>query len=141
MSLEKSDKQNGESDRAGTVIATDAGHSIFWFEGDILCSAYTIAHVDLTIARDGVQKRLSIVGDKSFPTFIDISKVKSITKEARDYLGTPEASKNIKAAGVLAGSYLSKIVGTFFLNFSRPAVPIKLFTSKAEATRWLEKYI
>jgi hypothetical protein len=130
-----------EHKHSDNLLTTEKGFSVFWFEGDILASAYTIPNIDLAIARDGVHKRLSIVGDKSYPTFIDISKVKSITKEARDYLGTPEASKNIKAAGVLAGSYLSKIVGTFFLNFSRPAVPIKLFTSKAEAMRWLEKFL
>jgi hypothetical protein len=123
------------------IIATENGHSIFWFEGNILGSAYTVPHIDLTIAKDGVQKRLSIIGNKSYPIFIDISKVKSITKEARDYLGTAEASKQITAAGILASSYLSKMVGTFFLSFTRPAIPIKLFTSKAEAVRWLEKFL
>ena len=115
--------------------------STFWFEGGILLSEYIVANVDLNVARKGVELRHSIVQGRSYPLFVDISKVKSINKEAREYLSQPEASMYIKAAALLASSYLSKIAGTFFLSFNRPPIPTKLFTDKVEALKWLERFV
>jgi len=71
---------------------------------------------------------------------IDARNVKSITKEARDYLASAEGTRYVTAAGLLLESYLGKIMGNFFLQINKPSLPTKMFSNKKEAIEWLTQY-
>ncbi len=61
------------------------------------------------------------------------------TKATRDYLASEEPASLIQANALLVASGLSKISGNIFLSFSRPAFPIRMFTTEEKAITWLLK--
>jgi hypothetical protein len=116
-------------------------YSKIWFENQIIFCAFKFPEINLHIAEACVELRLKAVNGTAYPTFVDTGNIKGVTKEARDYFASKEAIQYIKAAALLAPSFVTKMMGTFFLTFNRPAVPIRLFTDRQEAIKWLEKYV
>lgn len=115
----------------------------FWTEetGDIVFFKYSPKlEIDISVAKEIVTSRLDYTQGKSVYTLIDFSNVKSCTKEARDYMNSPEGGLK----GILGGAFLSNsVVATLFINLylkvSSPSVPAKFFTSEEDAVWWLKK--
>ena len=115
----------------------------FWTEesGNIVFFKYAPKlEIDIEVAREIVQSRLHYTRGKSVYTLIDFSNVKSVTKEARDYMNSPDGGLK----GILGGAFLSNsVVATLFINLylkvSNPSVPAKFFTSERDALQWLQK--
>ena len=112
-----------------------------WVENGILHAEYKAVAIDLPAAITCVALRLSTLNDKSFPAIIDGKKVKSMSKEARNYFASPEGYKHIAATALVLDSAVSKIIGNFFLRINKPPIPTRIFTDKAEAFRWLSPYV
>jgi hypothetical protein len=96
--------------------------------------------IDLAIAKELVENRMSFSENKEHYVLIDFTHVKSVTKEARDFMNAPEGGLR----GVLGGAFLSNnVVATLFINLylkvSHPSIPSKFFTDKTEAINWLKK--
>ena len=96
--------------------------------------------IDIRIAKKLVDDRLDFTQGKPVYTLIDFTNVKSVTKEARDYMNSPEGGLR----GLLGGAFLSNsVVATLFVNLylkvNNPTIPAKLFTRKEEAIKWLTK--
>lgn len=96
--------------------------------------------MDINTAKELVKYRLEYAKGQPVYTLIDFTNVKSVTKEARDYMNSAEGGLK----GVLGGAFLSKsVVATLFVNLylkvSHPVVPAKFFTDKSEAVKWLKK--
>ncbi len=115
----------------------------FWTEesGEIIFFKYAPKlEIDIEVAKEIVESRLHYTDGKSVYTLIDFSNVKSVTKEARDYMNSPEGGLK----GILGGAFLSSsIVATLFVNLylkvSNPSIPAKFFTSENDAVWWLKK--
>jgi hypothetical protein len=75
------------------------------------------------------------------PMLVDLRKIRSHSREARQYYARPEASGSTRAAAILVGSPVSRMIGNFALGFNKMAVPTKLFTSEAEALDWLKEFL
>jgi hypothetical protein len=110
----------------------------FWIEGDILNCAYKSTDIDLNGARIITQDRLKISNGTTYPCLTDITEVKKVTKEARDYLASDP--KHLSAAAFIVNSSLNKIIGNFFINISKPEIPTRLFMNKKDALQWLEQF-
>jgi hypothetical protein len=112
-----------------------------WIEDEILFSNYKKQLViDIEIAKQIVKDRIEFTGGKSYFILIDFTYLKSITKEARDYMNSAEGGLK----GLLGGAFLSNnVVGTLFVNLyfkvSHPPIPSRFFNSKVEAITWLKK--
>jgi hypothetical protein len=110
-------------------------------ENDILISTYQPGlSVDLDIAMELVKCRLDYSQGKPMYLLIDFTNVKSVTKEARDYMNSPEGGLK----GIIGGAFLSNnVVATVFINLyfriNKPTVPAKFFNNKEEAIIWLKK--
>jgi hypothetical protein len=74
------------------------------------------------------------------PTISDISNQKTFAKEVRDYMASSEVLDMMTAGALVAGSVVARVVGNFFLMFSKPPIPAKLFSDEASARKWLEQY-
>lgn len=95
-------------------------------------------HIDLEIAKELVDNRLEFTSGKACYVLIDSTNLKAPTKEARDYMSTPEGGlKGILGGAFIAGNIVTTVVFNFFLEVSKPAVPAKFFTTKESALEWL----
>lgn len=110
-------------------------------DNDIIFFKYKPSiEIDINTAKDMVKSRLDYTGGQSVYTLIDFTNVKSVTKEARDYMNSPEGGLK----GILGGAFLSNsVVATLFVNLylkvSRPSIPAKFFTNSSDAINWLKK--
>lgn len=108
-------------------------------DNEIIFFSYTPKlEIDISIAKELIRNRLEYCQGKSYFALIDFSNVKSVTKEARDYMNDPEGGLK----GILGGAFLSdNAVSTLFINLylriNKPIVPAKFFTKKEEALAWL----
>ncbi len=96
--------------------------------------------IDLPIAKELIANRLAFLEGKQAYTLIDFTNVKSVTREARDYMNSPEGGLK----GLLGGAFLSNnVVATLFINLylrvNQPVIPARFFNSKADALEWLSK--
>lgn len=111
----------------------------FKLENEILfCSYKKQLEIDIETAKRIIKDRSLFTEGKRYPVLIDFTNMKFVTKEARDYMNTPEGGLK----GLLGGAFLSNnVVGTLFVNLylkvSEPVIPAKFFTRKEEALRWL----
>ncbi|MGZ5282130.1 MAG: DUF7793 family protein [Bacteroidia bacterium] len=109
-------------------------------EDGIAYAELYIEDITLAAAEQMVELRYKVTDGEEYPVLIDISRIKSVTKEARDFLSEGKAVEKISAAALYTNSLISRIVANFFLGFNRPAIPIKIFTSKDEAVKWAKHY-
>lgn len=115
----------------------------FWLEADgilvILCKPVTLhtrAH-----AEDGVGVALDISAGIPRPLLIDISDVRSMSRDAREIYAKISDEAHVKAVGLVTRSAASRILGNFFMSFNRPSVPLKLFNNADAARKWLLNHV
>jgi hypothetical protein len=94
--------------------------------------------IDLNVAKELVENRIDFTNGNDHYILVDFTNVKSVTKEARDYMNDPKGGLK----GLLGGAFLSNsLVTTLFINMylriNQPTVPAKFFTKKDEALNWL----
>ena len=84
---------------------------------------------------------MELTGGKSCTTLVDLTNVRTISKEARSYFSSVECSEVFEATALYVSTPISRIIGNFFLGINRPAIPVRLFDSKDEAIVWLKGYL
>jgi len=77
-------------------------------------------------------------GGKAFFTIVDITEIKSIDFKSRKYFAGHETAKVIKAQALIVNSALSRMIGNVYMNYNKPVIPIKLFSSIDTAKKWLK---
>lgn len=71
------------------------------------------------------------------PLLVDITRVKEMTREAREEYVKPESLEIITSVALITRSNVGAMVGNLFINLNRHIVPIKLFTDPHKAKDWL----
>lgn len=123
---------------AENIIANDYV-SIYFKEG-ILMAQYQVAHIDLEIANTCVQFRLKNSPAYPIPVWIDLRHVRSVSKEARDFLATEESYRGIAVCALITPSIGTRLIARFFMHFSQPVAPTRLFGSGEKALNWLKDF-
>jgi len=96
--------------------------------------------MDITIAKELVRSRLEYTKGKSAYALIDVTNLKSTTKEARDYMNSPEGGlKGLSAGAFLSNSVVATLLVNLYIKVSNPTIPARFFTNKEEALSWLKK--
>lgn len=108
-------------------------------ENDIVIIQYSESIVDLSVMKRMRDCYLEISDGSSYPILADGRKVKYWTKEARNFQLEMEDPKIMKAAAILAKHKVQEVFFNFFLNFSTPKIPVKLFSDKEKAIKWLRE--
>jgi hypothetical protein len=75
--------------------------------------------------------------NNSFLVLENMSNIKWIDKQARDYLADNETTKKMKAWASYSPHRIHKIVHLIFINFSKPRVKINFFKDRKSAWEWL----
>lgn len=96
--------------------------------------------VGLEDAKKMVRDRLEFCAGTSYPHLFDISRIKKMSKEARDYFAD-EGNDLVSASALLVSSSVVKMIANFFIVVNKPKNPTKTFTDKHQALRWLNKFL
>ena len=105
--------------------------------GFIVSRVAPLAEVELEHARENTRVVRELSGDEVYPILIDIRKIRSISKEARDHFAMRDRKPGVVAIAMLVSSPLSQIIGNFFLGLNQPAVPARMFNDKLKAEEWI----
>jgi hypothetical protein len=71
---------------------------------------------------------------------IDASEDYEITEEAKAYGQTEEAMKNRIAVAFVTKSIANQLMFNLYLKFYKPLVPMKMFSDKTAALKWLTAF-
>lgn len=111
----------------------------FWLENGILFSRFKEGvEVDLEKMKVVVKMREKISGGEKQYWLYDITNVKNITKEARDYADS-HGQNYLHAVTVLVNSHITKFIFNTYTKLKKPIMPFHVFTNKEKALVWLQR--
>jgi hypothetical protein len=119
----------------------DDSYLVLWLDKEILHARFKSPEVTLDIARHTLAERMKFTEQKNYPLLVDITHVKSVTKEARELFAHKDNTRGLSASALLTSSYLSKIIGNLFLKFNKPLIPTKIVNSKEEGVKFLSSFV
>lgn len=111
----------------------------FELRDGILFGRYKVKKLDLAVAKSATEFRIEVMAGKVMPAVADISTIKHVDKEARQFLSSPRAGEGLSALAVIIYNPVTRMIGNFFFKFHQPEYPFRLFTNVEEATRWIKK--
>ena len=120
-----------------TARAHDLNCFITWRENNIIrVKAKYNAEVKIDDAKENSQVVNELTNGQKLPLLVDITELKSITKEAREWFSNRGRESNIIAIAMLIKSPVSTIIGNFYIGLNKPRVPTKLFHNEGKALKW-----
>ncbi len=108
-------------------------------EGIVFTKAKPGKHITLEEAKANTDAVNHFFLGEKMALLVDLTRLHSIDKSARDYFSMRGRKTNVGVLAILTKSALNKFVGNFFITFSKPVVPTKLFTDQHHAMDWLKK--
>jgi hypothetical protein len=116
---------------------------VVWLDPNGILRAQSKLNVDLTLedAQDVVRQIGGLCKDQRRPILVDLTGLKSMSRDARKYFSGPETAKVESAAALLVNSPIAKAIGNFFMGLNKGLIPARLFTSEAQALEWLREFL
>lgn len=114
-------------------------HAIFWLdENKIIHSDYKD---NTAVTYDSAREELEICRkfklNKRALSVVNMSPVKSVSKEARNFYASEEFADCYEAVALITRTTISRVIGNFFLGINKPIFPVKLFNEEEDAIKWL----
>jgi hypothetical protein len=101
--------------------------------------------ITLEVAMQCVNDRLNFCEGIPYPMIAELSDMKEVSKEAKKYLSSEEATIGIVAGAFIVRNHFYKLIGSVFVslyvNLHPHTPPSKLFNNKSEAINWIKKFI
>ena len=121
-------------------IATETGRVWLGEDGIIRSVANANSEETLPTAKANIAAIAHVAGGVPRPVLVDLTGVKSISRDARAYYTSEEAATHYTAAAMLVGSPLSRVIGNFYIGLNRLPKPTRLFTAEDGALEWLSGF-
>ncbi|KQU65435.1 STAS/SEC14 domain-containing protein [Phycicoccus sp. Root101] len=83
-----------------------------------------------------VDAEIKALGQDKIRSLVDLREVASIDRPAREFF--MDRNPNYRAVALVAGSASTRMLANFFLGLKRGSIPVKMFTSEADAVTWLQ---
>ena len=114
--------------------------TILWLDDEGFARMETRDDAQVTIedAREVIRASETLIQGKQRPVLSDITKLRSISREARS-ITSRTAVERYTAAAIVVGSPISRAIGNFFIGLHKPAIPTRLFSSVEEGLAWLRE--
>jgi len=95
------------------------------------------AVIDLARATSAVAEAGTLV-DQPTPTLVVLSKVRRVTREAREFFAHHPVNQRVTSrVALVVATPLSRMIGNFFMGLTRPAFPARLCDDEESALAWL----
>jgi len=125
-----------ENDNDFKKFSTDTAD--FWLDanGIIRRVIHVGADENLDEAKKGLKFMLDISGGMKRPLLVDLRGMKSITREARQFL-SGESSKHFTAVATIVDSPITKMIGNFAMRINPLGITVRIFSDESKALEWL----
>ncbi|HVE82136.1 MAG TPA: hypothetical protein VND93_04790 [Myxococcales bacterium] len=100
-----------------------------------------IVPIDLACAKENVAAVIAVSAGKRRPVYVDQQVSLPLTSEAQQHYASDEMARATTAVGILADSWIGRLLGNFVLRYKKGGVPTRLFQTEAEAVHWLKGYL
>ncbi len=119
----------------------DFPHSIISYQSPVVHIVFKEnAKVDASEAREMIKAAEGLSGKKPYMIFSDIRNHVEISPEARKISAAKEEAPYLVANAVLTDSIALKLTANLFVNINKPHFPVRLFTDRSKAMRWLMSF-
>lgn len=98
------------------------------------------AEIELENAIENYEAAQLLVAGHKHLLLVDGTSNVYISKEAKVYSAKQKPNSPI-AMAVIVTSAANRLVGNFYINFNKPAVPTRLFTTEDKAIEWLKSFL
>ena len=122
-------------------IEARVGISFLRADGIIQVDILAGAEIRISDAIELIEAQTVFAAGKKRPLFIDASKLKSMSRDARNHFGQKQAAENVTALALLTNSPVSRVIGNFFMGLNKPIFPTRLFSSETDAISWLNSHL
>ena len=113
----------------------------FFIEDGILIGVLKIQQsLDIDSLKKIVKERLKVCKGKSYPTLYEFNILEHINKDAREYMNRV-SSEGILATALVSKNKESNIIINAIIAINNQDVPVKVFTDKTKAIKWLKQFI
>lgn len=130
-----------EKETENIKLLLDNEYSKIELSNGIIIATWKVSFVNLDIAKNVVNSRLSLTAGQSYPFLIKINSIKNSTKEARDFLASKPGEEGVLAAAIYVDSTVTNMLATFFIFLNKPRIPAKIFKNELKALEWLEQFV
>ncbi len=86
-----------------------------------------------------IEAMRELTGDRAAPLMVHTTDAGPQDRAAR--MEFIRHQKVVSAVALIVGNPLSRMMATFFINVSKPDVPIRLFEDEAAAVAWLKQHL
>lgn len=109
-------------------------------EDGIVITIGKLESQDTEAARENLIYTKKATGGKPRPLLVDMTKVRSMSKGAREEYVKQQGELIITAVALLTTSSVSNMIANLFIGLNKPHVPVKLFTDPDKARDWLMEH-
>ncbi len=112
-----------------------------WLRPDGVCEIVWAPHVPsgLEDAIATIKAMAELTGGRRAPLLVHTTDAGPQDRAARMEFVRDQGV--VSAVALIVGNPLSRMMATFFINVSRPEVPIRLFEDEAAAVAWLKEHL
>lgn len=119
--------------------AKESASSFFWLDEDGILNIFNkpVDVHSLENAQDNTAITREFYNDSPILLLIDVTKMRSMTREAREEYKREGSTGNVGAVAMVTKSVTGRILANFFMGFNQPDAPTKLFNDSDAARKWL----
>lgn len=118
------------------------GPSTVWGEDGIIFRSMEPGSVmRLEHATALVEKIQELGGEDPVPVVSIQARAANADAAARRYMSSPEVARRFSAWAMVTGSQAMVVIATFYLRFSRPPYPARIFHELDRAVAWAKQYV
>jgi len=138
--MTKDTKNNIADDRKIMNAVDTLKCKIYLREDGIMCAEMKIGQdVFLEDAIEIIDAQKVVAAGIKRPLLVISKNTKSMSRDARNYLGGTEAEKIVNSTAVIVKTKVETAIASFFLGLNKSKYPLKMFTSTENGMRNFRK--
>lgn len=113
-----------------------------WIEDGILHIVFLAETYDKQMIEFLIQTKQTLTKGQNYPMLSDTTRMKHMTREARERSSHEDVGRNLTAVAMLIRSKFQIVLFNFYNKIYKAPNPTKLFhyTKRDEAIRWLKEF-
>lgn len=121
-----------------TQVVTTRTADLRWDKrGIIWATIKEGAQLEQADAIENAEARIELSNNTLHGVILELTGLKSLSKEARDIWKTHKAADITLAYAIVSQTKISRIIGNLFMHFTQPNYPTMLFNNLEQSEEWI----